>query len=251
MDPTWNDARIQFNDTSKMTNRDSNEVDPANNAPIVAPLRYSPAVWTDAEIRMVDGGLDFDHKLTGNTRMLKPATDQDNQVYSTQLFSREGVYIPWTAAETKDNIPRQVANIRGPLYNGWNGPTGIAINTYGVNAGADRMQETVIHELAHNWDAESAVWTAWQEASGWTSTQPSPDQMANFTVSLDRRWWFANTASNTFYRTYGQFNAMEDWTTTWEAFRLNRLGRLDAATAARMAGKFAIVNSFVSQISGP
>jgi Ca2+-binding RTX toxin-like protein len=250
MDPVWNDARIQFNDTTKVTNRNSNEVDAAGK-PIECPLRYKAAVWTDAEIRIVDGGLDFDHKLTGNTRMLKPATGHDNQEYSTQVFSREGVYIPWTAAETKDNVPKQVANVRGLVYNGWNGATGIVINTYGVNAGAESMQVTVVHELAHNWDTESAVWNTWQAASGWTNTQPPADQMANFTVSGDGRWWFANTASNTFYRPYGQFNALEDWTTTWEAFRLNRLGRLDAATAARMAGKFAIVNSFVSQISGP
>ena len=249
VDPTAIDANLQFNDTTTITNRESNEVNPADGKPIKAPLKYRPAVWSDAEIRIVDGGLDFDHRLTGNTRMLKPKPDGE-QVYATQLFRREGAYLPWTAAEMVNNIPRQVANTRGPQYAGWNGDAGITVNTYGFSLGAESVQVTTVHELAHNWDNESSVWNTWISASGWTNSQPSPDKVANFTVSGDGLWWFANSASSSFYRPYGQFNPMEDWTTTWEAFRLYRLGRLDSPTAARMAGKFAIVSQFLSQISG-
>jgi hypothetical protein len=268
-DLAGNDAVLRFNDTTATTVRYSNEVDPATGQPIEAPLRYAAARWTAQEITTVDGGLDFAHRLTGNTRFLKQnITLYGNLLFTVQEFTREGAYIPWTDAEvaveadalaavaavlgTDPATPtRQVANVRGPGYGGWNGDTGIVVNDFGVSLGAESVQETVFHELGHNWSDEgSPVWSDWLHASGWTDTFPYWE-FFNYTVSGDGRWWYANTADGTFYRDYSTFNPLEDWSTTLEAYRLNRLGggRLDAATADRLAAKFAIIDKLVQQLS--
>jgi hypothetical protein len=256
MDLTYQDAEIHFADTTEVTSRNSNEVD-ATGALIQAPLRYLPAAWREQEIIDIDGALEWAHRLTGNTAFLKPAGPA-GPMPARQVFSREGAYLPWTAAETKGNVARQVANNRGPGYKGWNGQTGIVINDRGVSFGAENMQETVVHELAHNWDEESPVWNDWLKESGWTPTAPAAAQAAQFTDSGDGRWWYANSANDTFYRalanpkdTYSTFNPKEDWSTSWEAYRLNKLGRLAPAIAKAMARKFAIIDRFVQNLSSP
>ena len=176
------------------------------------------------------------------------------QQFTTTTFNREGVYIPWTAAETKGRPERVVANIRGPQYSAWNGSTGIVFFDLGISFGTNSMQETVVHELAHNWQSTqvSLVWQNWLNASGWRNTAPPAAEAANFTRSGNGVWWYANSAVGTFARelinpadNYSRHSPGEDWTTTWEAYRLNLLGQLNAPVAAALQPKFAILSNFL------
>ncbi len=82
------DLRIMF-----AIDRVSNEVD-RGREPITVPLRYTAASWSESEILTIDPGLAFDHLLTGNTRLQKPATATDKQANAVQTFVREGRTCP-------------------------------------------------------------------------------------------------------------------------------------------------------------
>ena len=92
------------------------------------------------------------------------------------------------------------------------------------------------------------MWNTWTAASGWTNARPAPDQIANFTVSGDGLWWFPEYGGQHLLPVLRPVQPDGRLDHHLEAYRLNRLGRLDAATAGRMAGKFAIIDQFVGQI---
>ena len=75
-----------------------------------------------------------------------------------------------------------------------------------------------------------------------------------FTQSDDNNWWYRNDAE--FVRPYGEMNPNEDFATTFAAYMMVQTNRnyqgdpdgSNAALAARMDGKFDVLDSFFASL---
>ncbi len=136
------------------------------------------------------------HLRVGSTKLLRTANSKD------LFFERAG------------NQLTQLPN--GEMFGGWNGGNGrIAFSNPGM-ANAREAQDTVYHEIAHNWDepSENAYINQFRLINGWRI-----GWVGGFTASdAVGDNWFYKTAGSSFIRTYGRNNPQEDYATAWEAY---------------------------------
>ncbi|TWU08155.1 calcium-binding protein [Stieleria varia] len=177
-DIAWNDARINFQDGEGRKFESSGD----------RWAEFADGSFTDAEIERVDLALAELHGLTGNTRLLKRANGGE------LTFERMG--------------PRLKGNFTPNGYN--NSLTGtVVLLDNGFAQTDDRLSQTVIHEVGHNFDNENLRWKQWKSISGWTKTVGKDKD--DYRQSGDGTWFYKNTAS--FARNYGRFDPLEDFAT--------------------------------------
>lgn len=131
------DARIEFIDDSGAMVYDSSAGGWVN---------YDAGTWTEENIEKVDEGLAVLHNLLGNTTFLKQDNGKDVTFYRIGLPNNASSGPPaWNIAFGSVHMSQLV----------FDGTTSDVI-------------ETVIHEMAHNWDLwDNPDWDAWKELSGW------------------------------------------------------------------------------------
>jgi hypothetical protein len=228
-------ADAQSNE-SVTTFKDTTTVQTFN--PLGQTLRYQPAAWTEAEIEQVDGGLDFLHGQTGNTRLLRRSNGGNMTVL------RFGDYIPYNETDGTNDANDHKANTDGPGFAGFNTGDGRIFFNDGTFAGPTAVARTTVHEFAHNWDTENGKFGEWKALSGWVQTStPNADQ----TLSRDGHWVYTSTAE--FARDYGRTNPYEDFTTTFEAYFDLQTGRLSYTELLRLAPKLNFIGLFVTRMS--
>lgn len=191
------DAVIRFRDTT--TNMSANG------------MNWASEIWTEDEIEQVDDSLNWLHRLTNNTSLLKTSTGG-------------GIY-----------FERWGANLE-PAGGGvfaWNlGAGRMSITDVGFANGKSELDLSVIHEIAHNWDSENPLWSEFLALSGWR-------QQSSGT-------WVSNSTAQ-FYGG-GSVNPFEDFAWSFEAFYLQNQGTLSSATATRMAAKLDLIGRFVQSM---
>lgn len=167
----------------------SREHKDATSADAVLVFKNGNKTWNAGEIEKLDSAFKILHLKTRNDRLLETA-------------SRGTVTIVRDASS---------GNARGANFN--NG----TIKMYDAAfSNANQAAQTMLHELAHNFDTEGAGWGNWLNLSSWRNSAP-PSSIANlYQKSEDGAWWHRKSA--TFARDYGMHNPREDWATAWESY---------------------------------
>ncbi len=197
-----NDAVIHFKDGSTET---------YSQGPI--DRYYTERAWTDSEIMAVDEAFDRLHDLTSNTRLLKLHDGRG------MVFHRVG---NWEGASDGSN--------NGEFSGGWNSGDGnIYLTQWAWDNGVVSLEQTVIHEIAHNWDSpeENPGVEKFRSESGWeyhnNASAAFHAQRGDYlwkTLEVgggDDGWWHKRDAEN-FVSNYSKYNATEDFAETFTAY---------------------------------
>jgi len=208
------DARIKFeNDSGALV----------YNSPTSEWVTYDAGTWTEEQIEQVDQGLAVLHSLLGNTTFLKQEHNADVTFYR--------IGSPQNASQT------------GPAA--WNIYSGeVHLSDLVFDGTTSEVAETVIHEMAHNWDLwDNPDWSAWKEFSGWNWTGTSH-----------------SGSSEEFESSYGESYAWEDWAemftfyvqfNTDTSFATQNASLLDATSSDYndvFAAKFEFIDDWVSTL---
>ena len=160
---------------------------------------FAAGTWSDAEIMTIDTALNNLHNHTNNTTLLETAT---------------GGGITYQRAGSQTSGSGSIG--------GWNAGAGtIAFTTRGLSS-ETLTCEVVYHEMGHNWDdqSENRFINDFRALSGWVSQASTPGAQYAASGASGDSWWY-NTALAGFARTYGQWNPVEDYATTWETYFLD------------------------------
>ncbi|MGL5098210.1 MAG: hypothetical protein ACRDD1_21700, partial [Planctomycetia bacterium] len=163
-------------------------------------FRDGRGAWTDAEVELMDQGLELLLRRTGDIEILRRSNGVD------MTYIRENASGDGTFAQNDEN-----GTLRFFSESFAEGPS-IAV-------------DTMVHEMGHNWDDPEEMGNArfdnFLELSGWTQTEPVDSR--NFFQSEDERWFYLQSA--TFApilgpddKFYGRTNPFEDWSSVWESY---------------------------------
>jgi hypothetical protein len=154
--------------------------------PDLGKVSFGAGTWSDADIEKVDKALRSLHRLTGNTRLLKTASGSD------QKFERAGIQ----------------SGLQDVSIGGWNQDGVISLT------GSANLIMTTYHEIAHNWDepAENRFIESFRALSGWQQT----GGVGLSRASGSSGWYYRDGSE--FARSYGRFDPLEDFATTWESY---------------------------------
>lgn len=162
-----------------------------SNRTIQTELTYAAAAWSSAEVKSVDGALRNLHLDVDSTRLLKLFDGQD------LAFVRSGdVRLPSGAA------------ILGVNFHNNNQ---IALTDNLFEDFAERLRETVYHEIGHNFDMveENPFIPSFRAISNWDQVQHAGDRL-----SLDGQWYYNDDFDN-FLRAFARTNPLEDFAVTF------------------------------------
>lgn len=190
---------------------------------------FLAGAWDNAQIERVAEPLANLQQLTGNTRLLKTASRGE------LTFLAVG------------------PQISGNAISGWNTGTQIAFVNVAQFA-TPWLQRVVYHEIGHNWDdvSENRHVAAFRQVSGWIESSIKP---VGYTESdgYNDQWYFSTSASSTFARDYGRTNPLEDMSTTWEGYCVNRFhGGSAALSRERLvanSAKWATLDRLFSELA--
>lgn len=157
-------------------------------------VSYTAGEWTDSQIESVDNALATLQAETNNTRLLKTS------IGGSVTFNKAG-------------------DAPGSPAGGWNAGGGNITLTNSATTSGSRIERIAIHEIGHNWDSESPMYSQWLALSGWERHIPGVHDLfppAGKVRSDDGGWWHNATAQ--FAYNYGRMNPLEDLATSWEAF---------------------------------
>ena len=218
--------------------------------------------WNDAEIEIIDRGLDKLQTAAGGTRILTDSLDDS----PLRITKEANVGI---SGESGTNfLEAQVFFFPGE--------TTVDIQSYERTISIREFDETdedevgftvdtVIHEIAHSWDSffeiddtlsgQGSIWTRFLALSGWRNTaasgftksglqtlEPFDIQFVNGSPQarvLD--WYYRDSAD--FARNYGFTSPKEDWATVWEAALSD-----DPTDRVGIEDKVALVEEFFRRI---
>lgn len=236
-DRTSADARINFRDGGETSLTLGSDVEPVS---------VAAGQWSPDEIERADQAFADLMKLTGNTVLLKKSGGGEI------TFIRQG------------QITDDEGNVNTGIF-GWNafGDVTIVDNALRSN---DLYMQAIFHEIGHNWDeqGENPFIDEFRAESGWEhhtcgffSLGCKVIAVEGMLPALDESGWFYNEdADADFARDYGKTNPLEDFATTFAAFMMIETGRdyLDngesnSETAARIAGKLAILDDFFASLA--
>lgn len=199
-----------------------NEHKDAVSADAVLVFENGNKAWNAGEIEQLDAAFKLLHHKTGNDRLLE------------------------TAARGTVKIVRDAAsgNFLGTNFN--NG----TIKMYDAAFASPNIAvPTMIHEMAHNLDTESASWNSWRALSSWRNTAPPAAVASSYAKSGDNQWWYLKQGTS-FARTYGTHNPMEDWATAWESYFKTRHGMpTNIAVNTLPSNKLAHLDAFFASLT--
>jgi hypothetical protein len=152
---------------------------------------FAAGTWSDAEIETVDQALRNLHLDVSTTRLLKLANGQN-----LTLVRLGHVTTP------------SGASILGLNFTDSNR---IGFTDQLFDRFADRISETVYHEIGHNFDTvdENPWVTGFRAISSWDQVQHAGDRL-----SLDGQWYYNDSFDN-FLRTNARINPLEDFAITF------------------------------------
>lgn len=181
---------------------------------------YAAGTWTNAEIKIVDSAFENLHSETGDTRLLKLANGHN-----------------LTIARLGDVRTSSGSPILGLNFNNSNR---IGLTNQLFADFSDRIQETVYHEVAHNFDTadENPFVPAFRAISNWDQVKHSGDRL-----SLDRQWYY-NDEFNNFLRSYARTNPMEDFAVTFAEYFQKKFDGFQRAFVNPVE-KFAVIDAFL------
>lgn len=175
--------------------------------------------WLQPEIEQVDAALKTLHDKTNNTRLLKTASGGQLTFVRQATGSRTG--------EAGNNEENGRINLMDLAFN---------------NATIS-LSQSVVHEIAHNWDDE--IYTAPANAqlnneftriSGWRGTGGSGRTQGS------AGWYY--TTGTKFARDYGSTDVYEDIATVWESYFYG-----SSADRTRLTAKFEAVDRFMATMT--
>ncbi len=206
--------------------------------------------WSEAEIQVVDRAFAELQDATGSTKVLKDTVNNFDLVFqkessgfdaagknSTQVVS-EKYWDPWRFTwKTRHLWTERLIQIRDFNPNS--------------SAGQAQAMDTVIHEIAHNWDSgaersarglQANAWNKFMAISGWRTASASTHYKSG-----DGAWYYSKASSQGFFGdviatgrgnslTYGKWNPMEDFATSVEAWFKIRRDAGPFGTAGGIAG---------------
>ncbi len=199
--------------------------------------------WTSAEIETIDESFQLLFDATGNNELLKKHDGTELQ------FIRYG--------DIEDSDGDENTSVLG-----WNGGDEIVVINNAFESGW--IAETVIHEIAHNFDEQhensfvddfrdAGTWqhlAFWQSKSGYTAAED--DNWGGFWSG----WYYETSSTDEFARTYGQMNPLEDFATAFTAKILSDSGNDYFSESAedvqdRMGGgdRFEVLDDFFASLS--
>ncbi|WP_165440609.1 calcium-binding protein [Rubripirellula amarantea] len=195
------------------------------------------STWDDDTVEKIDDALQMMFDATNNNALLQKANgDRVN-------FARYG-----ELTEADGDINTNVL--------GWNGDGNIVIIDNAIDRG--RINETVIHELAHNFDEqdENIFVNVFRAAGSWT-TRFRWQSTAGLTQADDDRWsnWYFNSGEeDAFAREYGTMNPLEDFATSVTAKILSDngmdyFGESPDSVQTRMQERFDVLDDFFAYLA--
>jgi hypothetical protein len=194
----------------------------------VITFRNGNKTWNESEIEAVDVALRQLHHKTGNDNLL----ELKNGTSMTFVRNAKGS----KSTTLADNDSRGTINAYDSMF----ARNGLAA-------------QTVIHEIAHNWDTEHNNWNTWLSRSGWTSTRPSTANLPRYTQSTDGAWYFQSVSTPTdprFVRSYGLTNPREQFATAWESYFAFNHGMTNTLGVTRLvSGQQSHLDSFFASLS--
>jgi hypothetical protein len=184
--------------------------------------------WTIAEIERVDKAFVRLHFRTGNTRLLKDSTSSEPLIFY-KAASNSG----WSGL----NSP---VNGRHRIY---------IADWDETNPAANRAAEdTVIHEIGHNWEDENRYWKKFLSLSGWTQNPPAGKAHlyyrapANPVTGQSSGWCYLKSKHENFTRDYARTSPKEDFAESFAAYFMgdNHGGKIST--------KLAFMNSWLDTL---
>ncbi len=194
---------------------------------VVTTKTWPGAGWTEPDVILVDDGLALLHQESAS--LLEYYADSSASP-SPLTFVRQG---PRTITTVTYSDPPVVLIETTPGANGWNSGGGrITMTEDGMDNKHDRVVQTVIHEIGHNFDDENDDWGGFMAISGWAPTASVGSMVygldeSDFQKSGDGNWWHVteDTLSGaTFARDYGMKNPYEDFATSFTAYFMFEAG---------------------------
>lgn len=193
-----------------------------------ARIRFSSdgkTFWRDSEVLLIIPGLKFLADQTGNTRLLKTASQGEFEI---QRVASLPSYLGLTVLAEND--------LAGKIR--------VANATFKDSLTPDTI---IVHEVSHNWNDTPTIWAQWKSLSGWQPHDPlQANPPAGFTRSDDQAWDYRTTAK--FARDYGRSNPGEDWATSWEAFYADKNGLLSVTRKAELQTKLSFIDQFIASL---
>ena len=188
-------------------------------------FRNGSANWSNAELKVIDDGLDLMQARTNNTRLLKGTLTQLPVVFikefalaSNRLGQNELVTISQQVFNPVTGRVETITNSEHQIRFGEWDETDVALNNL-------HLRE-VPREMAHNWASSAAIaavlpnqasfFSSFANLSGWTQTRPAENVITFFDVSLDNKWWFLR--SGMFTETLATTNPVEDFSAAWKFY---------------------------------
>lgn len=191
-----------------------------------ATLVFRPGTeeWTAGEIERVDAALEILHRVTGNTTLLERSGGQVVTFFKDDGFAA-----------------------------GFNRGSDGSITLTDLVMNGNRTWEIgyILHEIGHNWDQESPIYTNHLAVNGWTRTNPNSSAFTRID-KYGETWWYRTGTE--FASSYAATHPLDDFAETFSAYFLQRAGlpwySSDGAGAAAIPTKVALMDGWVRSISG-
>ncbi len=203
---------------------------------------FQPGQWVDEDVLLVDKALDLMASRTGNNVLL---LDTNN---SELNFYRHGDATTFPLGT-------------GSYYTAYNSGGDMYFSD-GAFSNEDDIVQTVVHEIAHNWDKASEVEQrlpgqgdaiinqGFRAASVWKQGTFNAKWVPGFVESEDGKWSYHVSAG--FARDYGRQNPYEDFATSFAAYFMDFDGRPYSDSAGGVAAiplKIPHIENLLDQLS--
>ncbi len=108
----------------------------------------------------------------------------------------------------------------------------------------------ILHEIGHNWDTESPIYTRHMAVNGWTQTNPNSSAFARID-KYGQTWWYRKGTE--FASGYAATHPLDDFGESFAAYFLQRAGLPwysgDGTGATAIPNKIALMDEWVRSIS--
>jgi Ca2+-binding RTX toxin-like protein len=157
--------------------------------------------WSEDEIEAIDEAFATLHRYTGDKTLLERKSGNDLTIY------REAVHPDSTATSSVLGMN----NDGGEIY----------FYDAAFSSSVPVIQ-VVFHEIGHNWDDESSVWSEFKDASGWDAIGWREDRDSDQSTSGDAEWYYDRGAD--FVEDYGANNPYDDFACVFALFFMDQHG---------------------------
>jgi hypothetical protein len=186
-------------------------------------FKHETKYWSAAEIERLDAAFAILHQATDNTRLLKLSN-------GAQL-----------------SFGRMAGTGRG-----WNHDGYITLSDAQLNGSTTWEIGYVLHEIGHNWDTESSIWSNFLNLSGWTKTNPNSSAYTKVITegSPKETWWFKTNSA--FASNYAKRGPREDLAESFAAYFLQKAGLYwysnDGLGASAIPAKINLIDGWVKSL---